>query len=239
MKKSLTTLGLALVFTGTAYAASWGYEGNHGPAHWGEFASECAKGQNQSPINIESATEAKLEKLNFDYEGKAISLLNNGHTLQTGLEGKNTLTIDGKEFTLKQFHFHTPSENHVDGKEYPLEAHFVHADKVGHLAVVAVFFKLGDANPDLAKMLANIPTKDQDVTIKVPFDADAIIPSDKDYYRFNGSLTTPPCSEGVRWFVMKEAQTISPEQIKFFSEVMGKNNRPIQPLNARMVLTQQ
>ncbi|NMS58052.1 carbonic anhydrase family protein, partial [Vibrio parahaemolyticus] len=108
------------VFTGTAYAASWGYEGNHGPAHWGEFASECAKGQNQSPINIESATEAKLEKLNFDYEGKAISLLNNGHTLQTGLEGKNTLTIDGKEFTLKQFHFHTPSENHVDGKEYPL-----------------------------------------------------------------------------------------------------------------------
>lgn len=115
----------------------------------------------------------------------------------------------------------------------------MHADKVGHLAVVAVFFKLGDANPDLAKMLANIPTKDQDVTIKVPFDADALIPSDKDYYRFNGSLTTPPCSEGVRWLVMKEAQTISPEQIKSFSEVMGKNNRPIQPLNARIVLTQQ
>ena len=163
MKKSLAALGLALVFTGTAYAASWGYEGSHGPEHWGEFASECSKGQNQSPINIVSAAEAKLDKLQFDYHGKAISLLNNGHTLQTSLEGDNTLLIDGNAFTLKQFHFHTPSENHVDGKEYPLEAHFVHADTTGHLAVVAVFFQSGKANPDLAKLLANIPSKDQGV----------------------------------------------------------------------------
>ncbi len=157
-------------------------------------------------------------------------MLNNGHTLQTSLEGKNTLTIDGKEFVLKQFHFHTPSENHVDGKEYPLEAHFVHADKAGHLAVVAVFFKLGNENPDLAKLLQNIPNKDHDVAIKVPFDADALIPSDKDYYRFNGSLTTPPCSEGVRWLVIKDTKTISPEQVKEFAKAMGHNNRPIQPL---------
>lgn len=238
MKKSLAALGLALVFTGTAYAASWGYEGSHGPEHWGEFASECSKGQNQSPINIVSAAEAKLDKLQFDYHGKAISLLNNGHTLQTSLEGDNTLLIDGNAFTLKQFHFHTPSENHVDGKEYPLEAHFVHADTTGHLAVVAVFFQSGKANPDLAKLLANIPSKDQAVEIKLPFEADALLPKDKAYYRFNGSLTTPPCSEGVRWLVMKEAQTISPEQIKAFTTVMGKNNRPIQPLNARMVLMQ-
>ncbi|MCE7731164.1 carbonic anhydrase [Vibrio campbellii] len=239
MRKSLTALGLALVFAGSANAANWGYEGEHGPANWGEFASECAKGQNQSPIDIQSTTEAKLDKLNFDYEGKVMSLLNNGHTLQTSLEGNNTLTVDGKEFTLKQFHFHTPSENHVDGKEYPLEAHFVHADKAGHLAVVAVFFKLGDANPDLAKLLANVPNKDQDVAIKVPFDADALIPSDKEYYRFNGSLTTPPCSEGVRWLVIKETQTMSPEQVKAFAKAMGHNNRPIQPLNARMILAQQ
>ncbi|WP_010450962.1 carbonic anhydrase [Vibrio rotiferianus] len=239
MKTTLTTLGLALAMASAANAANWGYEGQHGPAHWGEFASACAKGQNQSPINIDSTIEAKLAKLQFNYDGKVISLLNNGHTLQTSLEGNNTLKVDGKDFALKQFHFHTPSENHVDGKEYPLEAHFVHVDKVGHLAVVAVFFKLGDANPDLAKLLANIPTKDQDVAIKLPLDADALIPSDKDYYRFNGSLTTPPCSEGVRWLVIKETQTLSPEQVKEFAKAMGQNNRPIQPLNARMILAQQ
>ncbi|MGR5194238.1 carbonic anhydrase [Vibrio rotiferianus] len=236
MNKSLTAIGLSLVLAGTANAANWGYEGEHGPAHWGEFASECAKGQNQSPINIDSTIEAKLAKLQFNYDGKVISLLNNGHTLQTSLEGNNTLKVDGKNFTLKQFHFHTPSENHVDGKEYPLEAHFVHSDEDGNLAVVAVFFKVGEANPALAKLLQNIPDKEQNVAIKAPFDADALIPMDKEYYRFNGSLTTPPCSEGVRWLVLKEAQSISPEQVKEFAKVMGANNRPIQALNARMVL---
>ncbi|WP_440886865.1 carbonic anhydrase [Vibrio sp. WZ-1] len=236
MNKSLTAIGLSLVLAGTANAANWGYEGEHGPAHWGEFASECAKGQNQSPINIDSTIEAKLAKLQFNYDGKVISLLNNGHTLQTSLEGNNTLKVDGKDFALKQFHFHTPSENHVDGKEYPLEAHFVHSDEDGNLAVVAVFFKVGDANSALAKLLQNIPDKEQNVAIKAPFDADALIPMDKEYYRFNGSLTTPPCSEGVRWLVLKEAQSISPEQVKEFAKVMGANNRPIQALNARMVL---
>ncbi|EDP60402.1 carbonic anhydrase family protein [Vibrio sp. AND4] len=239
MSKSLVALGLTLVFASSVNAANWGYKGDHGPENWGEFASECAKGQNQSPIDIQSVTEAKLDKLNFDYEGKVISLLNNGHTLQTKLEGKNTLMVDGTEFTLKQFHFHTPSENHVNGKEYPLEAHFVHADKAGHLAVVAVFFKLGGENPELAKLLANIPKKDQVVAIKVPFDADSLLPNNKDYYRFDGSLTTPPCSEGVRWLVIKETQTISPEQVTAFTKAMGHNNRPIQPLNSRMIRTLQ
>jgi carbonic anhydrase len=239
MKKSILALGLCTVFAASAQAANWGYEGEHGPEHWGEFASECANGKNQSPVNIESATDADLKDLQFDYEGKVISLLNNGHTLQTSLEGSNTLKVDGKAFQLKQFHFHTPSENHVDGKEYPLEAHFVHADEQGNLAVVAVFFKLGESNSTLAKLLQNIPSKDQNIAIKVPFDADALIPSDKEYYRFSGSLTTPPCSEGVRWLVLKDVQSISPEQVKQFANVMGENNRPIQALNARLILENQ
>jgi carbonic anhydrase len=239
MKKSILALGLCTVFAASAQAANWGYEGEHGPEHWGEFASECANGKNQSPVNIESATDADLKDLQFDYQGKVISLLNNGHTLQTSLEGSNTLKVDGKAFELKQFHFHTPSENHVDGKEYPLEAHFVHADEQGNLAVVAVFFKLGESNSTLAKLLQNIPSKDQNIAIKVPFDADALIPSDKEYYRFSGSLTTPPCSEGVRWLVLKDVQSISPEQVKQFANVMGENNRPIQALNARLILENQ
>ncbi|OCP61757.1 carbonic anhydrase [Vibrio parahaemolyticus] len=237
MKKSLTAIGLSLVFIGSANAANWGYEGSHGPEHWGEFASECAQGKNQSPIDIHSATQAELAKLQLDYQGKVVALTNNGHTLQTSIEGENVLTIDGKAFALKQFHFHTPSENHVDGKSYPLEAHYVHADEQGNLAVVAVFFEQGKANPALANLLENVPERDQNVAIRAPFDANALIPSDKDYYRFNGSLTTPPCSEGVRWLVIKDPQSISAEQIAQFEHVMGENNRPVQPLNARMVLT--
>lgn len=236
MNKSLAAIGLSLAMFGSAHAANWGYEGNHGPEHWGEFASECALGKNQSPINIQSATQAELAKLQLDYKGKVVALTNNGHTLQTSLEGENSLLVDGKQFTLKQFHFHTPSENHVDGKSYPLEAHYVHADEQGNLAVVAVFFEQGDANPALASLLENVPEKDNNVTIRAPFDASALIPADKDYYRFNGSLTTPPCSEGVRWLVIQEPQTISATQIEKFEKAMGENNRPVQPLNARMIL---
>ncbi|WP_423840910.1 carbonic anhydrase [Vibrio mytili] len=239
MNKSLIALGLSLLCAGSANAAHWSYEGNHGPEHWGEFAPECSKGKNQSPIDIQSTTKAELATLQLNYQGKAVSLTNNGHTLQTSIEGENSLTVDGKQFDLKQFHFHTPSENHVDGKSYPLEAHYVHADEQGNLAVVAVFFKRGEANPALAKLLENVPVKDSNVTIKAPFDASALIPSGQDYYRFNGSLTTPPCSEGVRWLVLKDAQSISADQIQQFEKAMGANNRPIQALNARMILTQQ
>ncbi|EGA68819.1 carbonic anhydrase [Vibrio sinaloensis DSM 21326] len=235
MKRTIMAFTLTMALASSVNAADWGYKGEHGPEHWGDFASECASGVNQSPINIESATDASLSKLQFDYQGKVISLLNNGHTLQTSLEGNNTLTVDGKVFSLKQFHFHTPSENHVDGKEYPLEAHFVHADKAGHLAVVAVFFELGKANPDLAQLLATVPSANSDVAIKIPFDADALLTNTNDYYRFNGSLTTPPCSEGVRWLVLKAPQTVSAEQVKLFNQAMGNNNRPLQSLNARIV----
>ncbi|MFB9217906.1 carbonic anhydrase [Vibrio sinaloensis] len=235
MKRTIMAFTLTMALSSSVNAADWGYKGEHGPEHWGDFATECASGVNQSPINIESATDASLSKLQFDYQGKVISLLNNGHTLQTSLEGNNTLTVDGKVFSLKQFHFHTPSENHVDGKEYPLEAHFVHADKAGHLAVVAVFFELGKANPDLAQLLATVPSANSDVAIKIPFDADALLTNTNDYYRFNGSLTTPPCSEGVRWLVLKAPQTVSAEQVKLFNQAMGNNNRPLQSLNARIV----
>lgn len=235
MKRTIMAFTLTMALASSVNAADWGYKGEHGPEHWGDFATECASGVNQSPINIESATDASLSKLQFDYQGKVISLLNNGHTLQTSLEGNNTLTVNGKVFSLKQFHFHTPSENHVDGKEYPLEAHFVHADNAGHLAVVAVFFELGKANPDLAQLLATVPSANSDVAIKIPFDADALLTNTNDYYRFNGSLTTPPCSEGVRWLVLKAPQTVSAEQVKLFNQAMGNNNRPLQSLNARIV----
>ncbi len=238
MKKTLVAAAMTFVLAGQVQASEWGYHGEHSPEHWGDVSAVCAQGQNQSPVDITSAAKADLKALDFEYTGQAVSVINNGHTLQASVADGNVLQLDGAAFELKQFHFHTPSENHVDGKSYPLEAHYVHSDSAGHLAVVSVFFKLGEENQQLAQLLAVAPESKQEVKLQSPFDAKALLPQDKEYYRFNGSLTTPPCSEGVRWLVLKDPQTISPAQVEKFEKLMGHNNRPIQALNARVVLSQ-
>ncbi|MGF1789285.1 carbonic anhydrase [Photobacterium profundum] len=221
----------------TSYAAEWSYTGEHGAEHWGESFATCGEGVNQTPIDINQTTQAELTPLHLDYEGQVTELVNNGHTIQANLTGKNTLTVDGKTFELKQFHFHTPSENYLKGKQYPLEAHFVHATDKGELAVVAVMFDVGPrSNNELTTLLGSIPDDGQKVELKESLNPADLLPRDREYYRFNGSLTTPPCSEGVRWFVMQEPQTSSKAQTEKLQEVMGNNSRPLQPLNARLIL---
>ncbi|MBE3671009.1 carbonic anhydrase [Vibrio navarrensis] len=237
MKKQISALFVTLALSNTALASEWGYEGDHGPEHWGNVAKECAMGKNQSPIDIAQPIEAEMKALELNYVGQVVSLTNNGHTLQAGVSGKNFLNVDGKSFELKQFHFHTPSENVIKGKQYPLEAHFVHADSEGNLAVVAVMFDTGKQNPLLNELTAKMPTVGEQVTLPHAFDVAALLPKQKDYYRFNGSLTTPPCSEGVRWLVLKQASELSSSQTEQLVSVMGHNNRPLQPLNARTVLS--
>ncbi|MBE4609228.1 carbonic anhydrase [Vibrio navarrensis] len=237
MKKQISALFVTLVLSNTALASEWGYEGHHGPEHWGNVAKECAMGKNQSPINIAQPVEAEMKALELNYAGQAVSVINNGHALQAGVSGNNFLNVDGKSFELKQFHFHTPSENVVKGKQYPLEAHFVHADSEGNLAVVAVMYDTGRQNPLLSELTAKMPTVGEQVTLSHAFDVAALLPKQQDYYRFNGSLTTPPCSEGVRWFVLKQASELSSSQTEQLMSVMGHNNRPLQPLNARTVLS--
>ncbi|KIP76534.1 MULTISPECIES: carbonic anhydrase [Vibrio] len=233
MKKSLLAIGLLL--SSAAHAEHWGYEGENGPEFWGKFSEDCQQGKNQSPVNIQSTVLGIMDEIHINYLGHAVSAIDNGHTLQASVEGNNTLLVDDKKYTLSQFHFHTPSENHINGEEYPLEAHFVHADKDGNLAVVAVFYKLGDENPTLEKLL-NHDFKKGKTTSFEPVSIKSLVPSKHSYYRFNGSLTTPPCSEGVRWLVLKEVQTVSAAQVKAFMDIMGKNNRPIQPINARLII---
>ncbi len=237
--RTLHVLAFAMVTTWatTSYAAEWSYTGEHGTEHWGESFATCAEGVNQTPIDINQTTQAELAPLHLDYEGQVTELVNNGHTIQANLTGKNTLTVDGKTFELKQFHFHTPSENYLKGKQYPLEAHFVHATDKGELAVVAVMFDFGPrSNNELTTLLASIPDKGQTVALKETLNPADLLPRDREYYRFNGSLTTPPCSEGVRWFVMQEPQTSSKAQTEKLQAVMGNNARPLQPLNARLIL---
>ncbi len=238
MKKTLVAAAMILASMSQVQAAEWGYHGDHAPEFWGKVSATCSQGLNQSPIDIQSAVKAELKDIKFDYSGQAVSITNNGHTLQASVTENNTISVDGKTFELKQFHFHTPSENHVDGQSYPLEAHYVHSDAAGHLAVVALFFKLGESNPQLEKLLAVAPEEEADAKLAKAFDVAALLPKQKQYYRFNGSLTTPPCSEGVRWLVLKQPLTLSASQFERFEQLMGHNNRPTQPLNARTVLSQ-
>jgi len=238
MKKTL----LSLLAIGSLFASdgTWGYSGDIGPSHWGDLKSEyqmCKIGKNQSPINITNEIKANLKPLKIEYNVKAYEFVNNGHTLKAKMKKGGKLYIDNKEFKLIQFHFHTPSENTIEGKFFPMEAHFVHASKDGELAVVSVMFQNGKYNATMQKLINNIPKHlDYKNICKTNLKAKDLLPKNLDYYRFNGSLTTPPCSEGVRWFVLKTPVEMSPAQIKEFEKVMGKNNRPIQPINARVIL---
>lgn len=219
----------------------WEYSGKKGPKYWAKLNAEfamCEIGQNQSPINIESTIHAALKPIRTIHKFPAKEIVNNGHTIQVNFQEGNIIVLDKTLFKLKQVHFHAPSENTINGKNYPLEAHFVHADNNGNLAVIAVMFKEGDANPTLTEFWAQAPKKiDQTVTLKGRFTPNTLIPTKQQYYRFNGSLTTPPCSEGVRWIIIKTPMTASREQIDTFERSMRHhNNRPVQALNGRMVL---
>ena len=221
----------------------WGYSADVGPKHWSMLNEKfhmCSEGQQQSPINIveSKGKDIELPKLEINYAKGAKSVINNGHTVQVNVKDGDTLNINGEAYTLKQFHFHTPSENHINGKSFPLEAHFVHATKDGKLAVIAVMFKEGTANPTLNKIISKFPLeKNKETKLEFSKDyLDVIMPSHRDYYHFMGSLTTPPCTEHVNWFVIKEPQTATKEQISAIHKEIGMNdNRPVQPLNDRVI----
>ncbi|MEI6414366.1 MAG: carbonic anhydrase family protein [Pseudomonadota bacterium] len=233
----------------------WDYEGDQGPTHWGELDpkfSTCASGKEQTPINIANAIKAQLQPIQFNYTTKTVEILNNGHTVQANFAPGSSITLEGRTFELKQVHFHVPSENLIQGRLFPMEAHFVHADKEGNLAVIGLMFEEGSAFTALEPLWAKMPKDVQ----KLPLaDASAVSASDLlsagqkshpdarlgadlGYYRFSGSLTTPPCSEGVFWIVLKKAATASQAQIQKFADVLHHhhNNRPVQPVNARPIL---
>ncbi len=246
MKKFIASLASGVILSagvafGSGHGVHWGYEGDVAPEFWGSLdpAYEmCSKGKNQSPIDLTGFIEAELAPIKYIDSGKWHEVINNGHSIQVNCEKGSSIEIDGRVFNLIQFHFHTPSENLINGKSFPMEAHFVHADEDGNLAVVALMFEYGDKNSIIEKIWAKMPEKSGNKnSISSDFSPYSLLPNDRDYYRFNGSLTTPPCSEGVRWFVLKKTVTVSKEQVEKFAKVMGHpNNRPIQPVNARPIL---
>lgn len=233
----------SIAAAGTLFAsegAHWSYSGPTGPEHWAELSPEytaCGIGLNQSPIDITDTVEADLDTLNFDYHAGATSINNNGHTLQVDVAPGSWLHIGDDEFQLIQFHAHSPSEHQVNGELFPLEEHFVHQNESGALAVVSVLYRAGEFNGHIARLGAAAPTEiNQPVQLDVDITFFELYSDHDSYYRYNGSLTTPPCTEGVRWFVLKTKGHIAPEQAENFVDLIGEDARGPQPLNARIVL---
>ncbi len=228
----------------SAAGSHWDYRGTHGPAHWAQLDAgfeACARGTHQSPIDIRDAVAAPLPALQFDYGRAAPSIVNNGHTVQVNLPAGSALTVDSHRYELLQFHFHTPSEERVRGKHSAMVAHFVHRDTEGRLAVVAALIQPGKANPGFESVLAHLPPRaGETLTVEgLALDLASLLPADRGYYDFEGSLTTPPCSEGVHWMVLKQPVTVSAAAIRKFRALYAANARPVQPLNGRVVRVSQ
>jgi carbonic anhydrase len=217
----------------------WEYEGHNGPERWGEMYPDWAiasKGKEQSPIDLAFAASSNLPEITFDYKASPLEVVNNGHTIQVNYKPGSTIKVGDETFELLQFHFHSPSEHTVENSFYGMEVHFVHKNKNGELGVIGVFLAHGKANKTLQKILDNAPLEPGKNEVNgVTIDANDFLPSDKRYYAYSGSLTTPPCSEGVRWHVMRDPINVSEEQINKFREIVGENARPTQPLNQRIV----
>ena len=221
-------------------AAHWTYEGEEGPSHWGELdpAYEmCGKGKNQSPIDIASPGEQDLANIVFHYQPSEVNILNNGHTVQVNYDPGSYIELDGIRYDVAQFHYHAPSEHEVGGKLFPAELHLVHKGTDGRLAVVGLLLQEGSANAAFDPFINNLPAETSDVQdAGVKINAMDFLPGIQTTYRYTGSLTTPPCSEGVSWLVMTTPVELSSAQLSRLESLFEGNNRPVQRLNDRSLI---
>ncbi len=218
----------------------WSYEGEHGPTHWGDVKSDyvmCKTGKNQSPIDIRGTRKADLPPIQFAYQPAQLRIINNGHSIQVNYTEGSFITVGGKPYQLVQFHFHHPSEEKIKGKNFEMVAHLVHKSVEGNLAVVAVLIKKGQANAFIETLWSHLPKEEgvEEAPADVTIDASKLLPAQHGYYTYTGSLTTPPCTEGVTWFVLKTPIEVSSAQINQFAHFYKNNARPVQPLDGRVV----
>ena len=217
----------------------WGYEGATGADMWGgldpSFAV-CDTGVQQSPIDLAGAIPAGGGGLEIQWQPTDGEVVDNGHTIQVNMAEGNTITLEGREFSMLQFHFHLPSEHTVEGGVYPMEVHFVHQAEEGDLAVVGVFMDAGEAHAAVQAIWDAIPGVDEAPAPLAGIDPNAFLPGGRSYFRYAGSLTTPPCSEVVSWVVMTESIAVSQAQVDAFAALYPMNARPVQPLHRRFIL---
>ena len=253
---SRTAAGLIVILLLSACAAEdshqevhWGYDSHDGPQHWGEMSAEwalCTEGKQQSPIDLSDAQAYEIPPAVFDLpsaqmvevlnQNEVIQALDNGHTIQINARTAETLTIGDKSYELLQFHFHAPSEHTLYGEHLPMEAHFVHQADDGELAVTGVLIAEGEKNPGVQPLWKHLHDEvGTPMAVQMPINfADAIFPETRSgVFHYQGSLTTPPCSEGVQWYIRQEPTEMSAEQIAEFQNIYMGNNRPVQPLGDR------
>ncbi len=219
----------------------FGYEGEVGPEYWGTLKPEyalCGTGRKQSPIDITKPASADLPALTLNYHPTALKIINNGHAIQVNYDAGSSVQVNGIRYALKQFHFHSPSEHTVGGRHLPLEMHLVHKREAGGLAVVGVLFDQGADNEALAPVWAHLPGEvgEERSLPDVMLNVTDLLPDTASYYRYEGSLTTPPCSEEVKWLILTTPAQLSEGQMTAFQAVIKGNNRPTQPLNGREIL---
>ena len=237
-------LMLALTLTMCAQehtSAHWGYDGAQGPSHWGDLNPEfalCQSGHHQSPIDIRNPRKADLPPLQVEYKPSPLDIIDNGHTVMINYAPGSFIQVGDKRYMLKQFHFHRPSEEEIDGKAYEMSVHLVHADEQGDLAVVAVLLKRGSDNTLIHELWSDLPKEKEheEQLNNVQINAGALLPANLGYYTFTGSLTTPPCTENVTWFVLEHPVTVTTKEIQQFEKLYRHNARPTEPLNDRVVL---
>ena len=217
----------------------WTYEGEFGPANWSKINaawSKCNGGSRQSPIDIRDGIKVELEQIAFDYRPSGFNVTDNGHTVQVQLGGGNYITVAGRTFELQQLHFHRPAEERVNGKAYEMGIHLVHRDVEGRMAIVALMLQRGRPQPAVQTVWNNLPLeKKETFTPSIVFDPNDLLPERRDYYTYMGSLTEPPCTEGVLWMVFKQPMQASPAQMALYSRMYPLNARPLQATSGRMI----
>lgn len=223
-----------------AHTVHWAYEGKEGPQNWARLSPEfaaCGSGKYQSPIDIREGIRLNLEPIKFDYKPSPLRILDNGHTVQVNYGLGSSITVNGEKYSLVQFHFHKPSEERIEGKQFDMVVHLVHKNMMGQLAVVAVMLRNGAPNPLVQTLWTHLPLQSgkEGMPKNVSIDASQLLPPDRAYYTFLGSLTTPPCSEGVLWLVMKTPMQVSRTQIAAFGRLYESNARPVQQANRRLI----
>jgi carbonic anhydrase len=247
MKNMLFLISLTLISFHSLQAAEegahWSYQGDDGPEHWGELSEKyklCREGMNQSPVNLVADFNVDLPELVFEYHGTPVNETNNGHTIMLKVTPGNYLEVPEKNqrYQLLQGHFHSPSEHTIDGQHFAMEIHLVHSNEEGQLAVVGVMVEEGEENAMLNRIWSFMPEQvGESIQSSLTVFEAGVLPPTRNYFSYAGSLTTPPCSEGISWVVLREPLTASVEQIDRFKERLGPStNRPVQPQNARLIL---
>lgn len=219
----------------------WGYGAENGPDVWGRLSPDyilCAEGRRQSPIDLADASPTRSPSVIFDYRPSPLTVVNNGHTVQVDYSEGSSIEIEGTRYELSQFHFHSPGEHTLSGESLDMEMHLVHRNASGELAVVGMLIRSGRENAAFKPVWDNMPAVEGEPRRidGVSVNAEDLLPREKLFYRYDGSLTTPPCSEGVKWFVLTTPVEMSAAQIESFRAIFKGNNRPVQPLNERELL---